>query len=137
MRNKFLVFGFFCMMVVNLQAQSDSLLQNSDIRRYNFRLVVDYSNGRSFYLEKNQLQKILSDEEFRSYKHARRCYVASASMLSSGTVFIIFGMVMAKNIGFDVGRAYLAGSSILTGITFFIPGITLISYSAIKLNRTA
>ena len=76
------LFVTLCVMSVNLHAQSDSLLQNSDLKRHNFRLAIE---GRPMMiLEKCQLQTMLSEEQFRSYKVARNCYIASIPLLSYG-----------------------------------------------------
>ena len=127
---------------VNLQAQSDSLLLNSDMRRYQSKLAVDVSNKNEELLrilKKEQLQMMLSDKQFRSYKTAHNCYIASIPMLSLGAGFFILGRIMITQIsdGFDLGTAIIADIATLAGITFLISGTTLIVCSAVKLNSIA
>ena len=134
---RFLLPIILCVVSVNLHAQSDSLLQNSDLKRHNFRLAIE--GGPTMLLEKKQLQTMLSEEQFRSYKVARNCYIASIPLLSLGAGFFILGKGIALNIrdGFDFGRAILADIATLMGITFIISGATLIICSAVKLNNIA
>ena len=127
---------------VNLQAQSDSLLLNSDLKRKGFKLAIDMpteNEERRRILEKEQLQMMLSDKQFRSYKTARNCYIASIPMLSLSACFFILGEVIwqQRNGNFDLGASILSSIATLAGITFLISGTTLIVCSAVKLNSIA
>ena len=137
MKNKFLVFGIFCMMAVNLQAQSDSLLQNTDIQRCNFRLAVNYSNGLSFYLGKDQLRTMLSDKQFKAYKHARRCFVASIPLLAIGVPSIIYTGIVYNDERQHNYIFNIAGLFLVMSLPYLISGTTLMIYSANRLNNIA
>ena len=139
---RFLLFVIVCVMSVNLHAQSDSLLQNSDLKRKQFRLAIDVPNNEEdvMLLKKEQLQTMLLYEQFRNYRISRNCFVASIPLLSLGVGLTAFGGTIIFFIG---NKDHLAGKNIGvllaigTGITFLTSGITLISCSAIKLNSIA
>jgi hypothetical protein len=144
---RFLIFVVLCVVSINLQAQSDSLLRNSDMRRKGFKLAVDVSNDANgdeiVVLEKEQLQTILSDVQFHNYKVARRCYVASIPLLAYGVSYFT---VSAICLGIGLYNAHyhpnawdfsLFISEVTFGmsIPFLISGTILITNSAKKLNN--
>jgi hypothetical protein len=124
---------------VNLQAQSDSLLQNSDLKRHNFRLAIDTSNGTNddeeesvIVLKKEQLQTMLSYEQFQSYKMARRCYIASIPLLVYGAGYFSASVFMFVYWDYSMALIPFAVSTM-----FLIPGITLIVHSTTRLSNVA
>ena len=154
---RFLLFVVLSVMSVNLQAQSDSLLQNSDLKRHNFRLAIDTSNGTNddeeesvIVLKKEQLQTMLSYEQFQSYKMARRCYIASIPLLVlSGcgtaitTTFVgmgIYNYFSDGKLGYGsmtVMFYFLAGCTFAGTLAPLIPTIVLFVHSAKRLNNIA
>ena len=132
---RFLLFVIVCFMSVNLHAQSDNLLQNFDLKRHKFRLAIDVPNNDAgvMPLKKEQLQTVLSYEQFRSYKVARNCYIASIPFLSLGAGFtaLVFVSGMIENY-------FLAVISGCAVAYICLPvGIPLIVHSKVRLNRIA
>ena len=134
----FTLFISFC--AVN--AQTDSCTQHSPLKREKFRLAVDMPNGS--VLKKDELKFMLSNDQFRGYNHARRCYVAAIPLLSVGTTYFTLGSILLSAGLSEYPRTLGGGLAIMVGAislgigsAFLIPGISLISYSAIKLNRIA
>jgi len=118
-------------------AQTDSCVQNANVKREKFRLAFDTPN--SSVLKKEELKILLSDNQFRTYKHARRCYVASIPLLAGGACLATAsGILLSIGLfrGYDqmVAPYVLFGYANLFGI---IPGIILITHSAKKLNGIA
>jgi len=125
-------------------AQSDTCVQNSNLKREKFRLAFDVPNGS--VLKKEKLQILLSKDLFKTYNHARRCYIASIPLLAGSACVttasvILLGMDIFYyshynlNIGdgpYIIPSCALFGYAVLFGI---IPGIVLITHSAKKLNR--
>ena len=155
---RFLGVVVFWVVSVNLQAQSDSLLlssdldlqvqsndflQNSDLKRKGFKLATETS-----VLEKEQLKTMLSENQFRGYNHARRCYIASIPMLSLGAGFTTLGFVFLYK-SYHVtstGIAFIIESGLTTllsyaflgyGVAYLVSGVVLITHSAIRLNNIA
>jgi hypothetical protein len=134
-------------------AQSNSLVQQSDMKREKFRLAIVETNGinngvEQTVLKKEQLQLLLSDNQFNNYKRARRCYHASIPLLSLSacglvgtTVALGFGIFgghhydpdrPTMNLGLPFAMFFAAGT-----LPFLIPGVILITHSTKKLNRIA
>ena len=121
-------------------AQTDSSVQNANLKRENFRLAFDTPN--SSVLKKEELKILLSDKQFSTYNHARSCYIASIPLLTVSSVFFTFGSFflvaglstegLTKAIAMMISIANFGVTSI-----FLIPGTTLIIYSAKKLNNIA
>ena len=135
MRNKFLVFGIFCIVSVNLYAQSDSLLQNSDMQRHRFKLAMGTT-----ILEKDQLQTMLSSLQFSNYNHTRLCYIASIPLLSVAGYYTACGSIFL-GLGW---RGETLGEGLLVVMSYacfgyafacLVPGVTLIVHSAKKMNN--
>ena len=129
---------------VNLQAQSNDFLQNSDLKRKGFRLAIDVpkdateNNASMVVLKRSELKMILPDKQFRSYKVSRNCFVASLPLLAIGagyfsaaTVIFMHELVMYHY--FSDVAAIVWGVS----LPFLIPGITLMVCSAVKVNKIA
>jgi len=121
-------------------AQTDSCVQNANLKREKFRLAFDTPN--SSVLEKEELKILLSDKQFRTYNHARRCYIASIPLLAGGGGIVVAGSVLL-GIGLfsynhfvppAIGACVIMGYGVLVGI---VPGVILITHSAKKLNRIA
>ena len=124
---------------VNLQAQSNDFLQNSDLKRKGFKLAIDVPNETKsmVVLKKEQLYTMFSYEQFRSYKVARNCFVASIPLLAIGTgylaaSFAIFGASL-------MGAHYFFMAAIPLGISvpFLVSGIVLITHSAKRISGIA
>ena len=118
-------------------AQTDSSIQNANLEREKFRLAFDVSN--SSVLEKEELKILLSDKQFSTYNHARRCYVASIPLLAGGACLatasgILLSIGLFRSYDQMVAPYVLFGYANLFGI---IPGIILITHSAKKLNNIA
>jgi len=120
-------------------AQTDSCVQNANLKREKFRLAFDTPN--SSVLEKEDLKILLSDNQFKTYNHARSCYIASIPLLTGGACVIaasglFLGVGLSNNHGLDiiVPSCALFGYAILFGIA---PGVILITHSAKKLNGIA
>jgi hypothetical protein len=54
-------------------------------------LAVDTND---IVLKKDQLQLLLSDDQYSTYKHARRCYHASIPMLTLGSGWLISSAIL-------------------------------------------
>ena len=136
-----------------VNAQSDSLILQSEMKREKFRLAIVESNslGNEFKqtaLKKDQLQLLLSEKQFSTYNHAHRCYHASIPLLSLAacglvgtTVALGFGIFGANqynpdrptmNLGMPFAIFFAAGT-----LSFLISGVTLIIHSVKKMNRIA
>jgi len=118
-------------------AQTDSCVQNANLKREKFRLAFDTPN--SSVLEKEALRFLLSEDQFSAYNHARRCFIASVFLLSAAAIptslggyFLIAGYANT-NLMAVIGSFILFGYASL-GI---IPGVILITHSAKKLNGIA
>ena len=120
---------------VNLQAQSNDFLQNSDLKRKGFKLAIDTQNETEsmVVLEKEQLRTMLSDKQFRSYKTARNCYIASIPVFAYGA-YCMLGA--AASLAFNT-RKYDSIILFAVSLSSFISGVTLIVYSAAQLNSIA
>ena len=155
---RFLGVVVFWVVSVNLQAQSDSLLQssdmnlqvqsndlllNSDLKKKGFRLALDVprdateNNASMVALKRSELKMILPDEQFRSYKVSRNCFVASFPLLTLGTAclatsFAIFGASL-------MGAHYMPMAAIPLGLSvpFLVPGIILMVHSAKRIDKIA
>ncbi|MCL2132704.1 MAG: hypothetical protein FWH36_09720 [Lentimicrobiaceae bacterium] len=117
-------------------AQGDSCAEYSNLKRVKFRLAADVPNGMDNavkILDKEELQLLLSDRQFKTYNHARRCYVASIPLLSLAGVS--FALVAVSGM---IDNPFLAIiSACAFSYVFLPPGLTLILYSAKKLNKIA
>ena len=136
---RFLAVAIFLSMT-NIQAQSNDLLLNSDMRRYQSKLAVDVlieNEVRGRILKKEQLQRMLSKEQFYDYRMAHNCYIASIPLISLGTGFSILGLgiLLVMENRFSAGILFLLSTGI--GITFLTPGIALIVFGKNELNRIA
>ena len=133
--HKFLLFFSILLVigVANAQSETDSCTQYSPLKREKFRLAVDMPNGS--VLKKDELKFMLSNDQFRAYNHARRCYIASISLLSVSSFFSL-GIILGIIDG-GIGGGVVAAISFAPMIACFIPGLVLINYSSEKLNRIA
>jgi len=121
-------------------AQTDSSVRNANLKRENFRLAFDTPN--SSVLKKEELKILLSNKQFKTYNHARRCYIASIPLLAGGACLTTASAVLLGIDIFCYGGAdiYIIPACALLGYaTLFgiIPGIILITHSAKKLNAIA
>jgi len=129
-------------LIMEVNAQSDSCVQNSNLKREKLRLTFDMPNAidnavKSPILEKDQLHSLLSDKQFKSYIHARRCYVASIPLLSVAAGYITVGCLFLAIWHDFIGSPFLNTVSYISfgvAFTFLIPGVTLIVHSAKKLD---
>jgi hypothetical protein len=127
----FLLFVNFC--VAN--AQTDSSVQHSILKREKFRLAVDMQNGgKPIVLKKEQLFSMLSYSQYEGYNHARRCYYGSIPLFAFAAYSTGLGVSLAILGGFEPIIILACGVPMLS---FVISGAILINYSKRKLNRTA
>ena len=145
MKTRFLLILLILSVIGVTNAQSDSCAEYSNMRRVKFRLAADMPNGMDNavkILDKEELQLLLSDRQFKTYNHARSCYIASIPLLSFSAYLTICGSVIL-GIGLvqnDSGADLLGVISYFAfgeALLFLIPGTTLIIYSAKKLNKIA
>jgi hypothetical protein len=148
--------AIFLLLVKMANAQSNSLVQQSEMKREKFRLAIVESNGldnkfKQTALKKYQLQLLFSEKQFSTYNHARSCYHASIPLLSLAACGVAgTGLFLGVNIhdiihhpnryqdrdGDPIAlRFAFAWSCFAVTSLFLIPGLTLIIYSAKKLNR--
>ena len=137
-------------------AQNDNLIQYHELERKKFKLaIIEFDRVenqiKQTVLEKEQLQTLLSEGQFSTYNHARRCYHASIPLLSLAacgivTTTIYFGFWVdskfhPEKYRFPNGKSYLMGLPVIifgvATLPFLISGTTLIVYSAKKLDRIA
>jgi hypothetical protein len=151
MRNKFLLSAIFCLISINLQAQSDSLLRNSDLERIQSKLAINVSNenGQSTIVLKNdQLRMLLSNEQFQNYEIAHNRYVTSIPLLAIGvcdltlsTMFLVRGFSRSTFAEYqttiDLGSFIISGLFLIKSLPFLITG-TILRNSGVKtLNNIA
>ena len=119
-------------------AQSDICVQNSNLKREKFRLSFDTPN--SSVLKKEELRLLLSENQFKTYNHARRCYVASIPLLSLSACCITAGSILlVAGLRNNWGGILLEASYAAFGeaLVFLVSGAILITHSAKKLNQIA
>ena len=144
---RFLVVVGLLVVVVNLQAQSNDFLQNSDLQRKGFKLAIDTPNGTNeneasmVVLKKEQLQTMLSYSQFESYKNARYYYRVSIPLLSlaacgiiPSAYFLVAGIIAKNNrsLALPLSGILFAGT-----LPFLVSGIVLMTHSAKRLNGIA
>jgi len=154
---QFLIILCFVGIVQTVTAQSDSLVHNTNIKREKFRLAVVESNSidnelKAGILKKDQLQLLLSHDQFRAYKHARRCYHASIPLLSLSAcgiavtcMYLGIGIhdirhrTLTQRLNHQGGLAFAVSFIFFTAGTlpYLISGVTLIVYSKKKLDNIA
>jgi len=129
---------------VNLQAQSNDFLQNSDLKRKGFKLAINTQNETksTVVLEKEQLRTMLSDEQLRSYRVARNCFVASIPLLSLAGYYTTIGSVFLGYGWYDGtlgGAIMIMASYVCFGSAFvcLVPGIVLMAHSAKRIDKVA
>jgi hypothetical protein len=102
-------------------AQLDSCVQNTNLKRKKIRLAFDTLN--SSVLEKGELQILLSDKQFKTYNHARSCYVASIPL------YVLAGCgaaITTTSIGMGIYYHFLGEFDTrgMAGVCYFIAGCT-------------
>ena len=125
---------------VNLQAQSNDFLQNSDLKRKGFKLAID-APSETNKLKRSELQTLLSYSQFESYKNARYYYRVSIPLLSlaacgivPSAYFLVAGIIAKNNrsLALPLSGILFAGT-----LPFLVSGIVLITHSAKTLNGIA
>jgi hypothetical protein len=144
MKKVFLLILSIALIMGVANAQSDSCVEYSYLKRMEFRLNGVYKNADNvlmrIVLGKKELQPLLSEEQFEDYNIARRCYIASVPLLISEYVVFVAGIwaMLQYDPNAFLDFNILVGLA-FWGVSFLIsaPEIASITYSAKEINKIA
>ncbi|MDR0205724.1 MAG: hypothetical protein LBI45_00455 [Bacteroidales bacterium] len=127
-----------------LLLDSDSCLQPFSLIRVKFFcLAYDMSTTvekgiKQSILKKEDLQNLLSENQFKTYKQARSYYVTSVPLLSIGAGYLAAGSACLIVFRDFIDSPFITRTSIVifgVASACLIPGTVLIIYSSRKLNK--